>query len=52
VAGHDDLEELFAGIDLIAAKTSEKPGDARFATAAVPLSAAWLTSVGLTIHGW
>ena len=36
----------------LAAYTSRKPGEGRFVTAAFPLSAAWLTSVGLTIDAW
>lgn len=36
----------------IAAHTSTDPGDARFASAAVPLGTVWLTAVGLTVHAW
>jgi hypothetical protein len=37
---------------IIAFKTSERPGAARFATAAVPLSALWLGGVSLTVANW
>jgi hypothetical protein len=37
---------------LVATKASEQPGAARFATAAVPLSALWLTGVSLTVANW
>jgi hypothetical protein len=37
---------------LIASHTSQEPGSARFATAAVPLSLAWLTGVALTVDAW
>ena len=36
----------------LATHTSRDPGDARFASAAVPLGGVWLMAVGLTIDKW